>query len=372
MDTSEDLRTLQEVGERVAVREITHTLQPSPLLLDGFGHDAGFVDISLSADEVLVVNSDRSGLNIAYTLGLAGPECVGDFGVSHAVSDVIAAGGNPKVVAVALLLPPDTQIGFLRRVMVGAERAAARYGAVLSGGDTKQNPKFAMVVTAIGTAHRDNRLCRSTAQVGDALVVTGHLGSMLLGTIMHRKKLDVPDAARHVLDNALIHQHPPFLLGRALADARVARACVDISDGLAGALYSLCSASGVGALVDEGSLPINPVLHSLVAAVGIRPMQLSCGGGDWQYLYSIPPESLGRAFDIASRVGTPISIIGRVIGPEAIMARALEGDYRYLNRLEHDSFSSGSQGVGYFRSLETGQHCFGGAVDASLLQAVEG
>lgn len=370
MHATEDSRTLQEVGERVAVREITRALRPSPLLLDGFGHDAGFVDISLSGDEVLVVNTDRSGLNIAYTLGLAGPECVGDFGVSHAVSDVIAAGGTPRVVTVALLLPPDTQLGFVRRVMLGAEHAAARYGAVLSGGDTKQNPKFAMVVTAIGTAHRENRLCRSTARAGDALVVTGHLGSMLLGRIAHRRKLDLPDAARQVLDDALIHQNPPFLLGRGLADSRVASACVDISDGLAGALYGLCSASGVGAMVDERSLPIDPALSRVVDTVGIRPMQLTCGGGDWQYLYSVPHESLERAFEIASRLGTPISVIGWVIEQETIVVRTLEGDCRHLNRVEHDSFSSGNQGVGYFSSLETGQHCFGDVVDPSLLRGV--
>ena len=42
-------------------------------------------------------------------------------------------GGSSRAVTVALLLPPDTQMDFVD-VMKGAERAAARYGAIIAGG----------------------------------------------------------------------------------------------------------------------------------------------------------------------------------------------------------------------------------------------
>ena len=338
------------------------------MLLDGFGHDAAFVDLPLNEGEILVINTDRSGLNIAFQLGLAGAECVGDLGVSHAVSDVVAAGGRPRAVTVALLLPPDTEVGFVRKVMEGAQRAAARYGAIVVGGDTKQNTKFAMVVTAIGSTHRSRRLRRSTVREGDAFVVTGFLGSMLLGTLAYKRRLDLPESVRKVLDDSLINQHPPFELGLAFADSEIANACMDISDGLAGTLYSICSASGVGAVIEEDSLPINPELAQLANSLGLRSMQLSLAGGDWQYLYSIPQNMLSEAREIAEKLGARITVIGRAVKSGIMAIHTKDGNFREICRIEHDSFSDENNGRGYFENLGKPMECFGQFIDEKQIQ----
>ena len=273
-------KTVGELGERFVVREIIRHLDIAPNLIDGYGHDAGFVDLTVHDDELLVVNTDRSGINIAYKLGLAGSECVGDLAVSHAVSDILAAGGTPKVVSIALLLPSETKIDFAIGLMAGAQAAACRYGATIACGDTKQNPKVTIVVTAIGVVKRAHRLTRSNAHSGDLLTVTGHLGAMLLGIITHRRKLKVDDNIRLILNDALVQQYPPFQLARALSDAKIANACMDISDGLSGTVHAMCSASGVGALVNENSIPIDPRLTALGNQLGLRRVQLALAGGD--------------------------------------------------------------------------------------------
>ena len=370
MNTLDDEKTLSEVGERYIVREIIGSLRASNQLLDGFGHDAGFMELALESNEILVINTDRTGINIAFQLGLAGAECVGDLGVSHAISDVVAAGGRPRAVSIALLLPPETKVGFVRQVMQGAELAVARYGAIIVGGDTKHNPKFAMVVTAIGTAHRDKRLRRSTAQKGDALVVTGNLGSMLLGTLAFKNGLELQGKVRSVLEESLTKQRPPFELGRAFADAGIANACMDISDGLSGALFSICSASDVGVIIDEQKLPIDPDLVGLAASLGLRPMQLSLAGGDWQYLYAVPALHLAEATRISEVIGVRLTVIGNVIESSLIAARTLNGTYRHLLRIEHDSFADGVSGKGYFERLGTPQECFGEELDAHQIEDV--
>jgi thiamine-monophosphate kinase len=361
----ESTLTLKEVGERRIVEEITRLLEVPDVLLDGYGHDAAFVDLRLAKDEILVINTDRSGINLGFKLGLAGAECVGDFGVSHAVSDVVAAGGRPKVLTVALLLPPDTTIDFVRKVMKGAQKAASRYGAVVVGGDTKQNPKFAMVVTAIGAARRDLRLTRSNVKKGDAFVVTGFLGTMFLGTLAHKNRITLPESEQKILDHSLVHQVPPFQLGRAISDAGIAHACIDISDGLSGALYSLCSASNVGAAIDESMLPVNTELGEVIALFGQGPMQLSLAGGDWQYLYAIPRDKIAQAHAIAERTGASISVIGYAVEP-GIMAVKTEDGYRHLYRIEHDSFAD-EQGKGHFESMGTPSECFGPFIDEQLM-----
>jgi thiamine-monophosphate kinase len=363
MNNTEEDKTLYEVGERFIVKKIISTLSPSNLLLDGFGNDSAFIDITVNEEEVLVVNTDRSGLNLAYKLGLADAECVGDLGVSHAISDVVAAGGIPQFLTVSLLLPENTTVGFVKKVMSGIEKSATRYGTIVAGGDTKKNSTFAMVVTVIGKAHKSKRLTRSKAKKGDALVVTGHLGSMLLGSIAFKKNLDITDDVHTILKNALIHQHPPFKLGLELANAGIANACMDISDGLSGALYAVCNSSCVGAVIDETKIPINPSLLDLAKSLGISAMQMSLAGGDWEFLYAIPQNKIEEAKLISKNHGIPISIIGEVIERELVAVRTYQGIVRHLLRIEHDSFIDKIDGKGYFEYLGIPQECFGEIID---------
>lgn len=367
MDSPKDAeKTVRELGERFVVADVTHAMHPADFLLDGFGHDAAFVDLPRNADDVLVINTDRSGINVAYKLGLAGPECVGDLGVSHAVSDIVVAGGVPRAVTVALLLPADCTIGFVRGVMKGAEIAAERYGASIVGGDTKQNPKFAIVVTVVGTAPKAKRVSRGGARPGDLLVVTGYLGPMLLGMMVFRKSLPIGDRARRVVESALVNQRPPFRLGRAVSEAGIARAGIDISDGLPGAIHALCEASGVGALIDERRIPLHPELTDLAAASGLGPLQLSSAGGDWQYLYSVSPDRLAELNRIALSMGAVVSIIGTFIDQGMLAVKTKDGNWHRLKRVEHDSFADDAAGGGHFAAVEASAACAGERVDENI------
>ena len=235
---------LSDLGERNIKSEILKTLKGSEKLIDGYGHDASFLDLQVSEDEMLFINTDKSGLNVAYKLGLANAECVGEFGVSHSVSDVVASGGVPEAISVALMLPDDENIEFVKQVMQGVETATEGYGAVLTGGDTKKASSFSIVVTAIGKGNKKHRLTRSGAKDGDLLVTTGTLGDFFLGNIVFKQKIEVQPEEEQLLKSALIKQEPPVPFGMAMAREMLANACTDISDGLSGALHNICMSSG--------------------------------------------------------------------------------------------------------------------------------
>lgn len=362
--------TLSELGERRVVAAITGLLPAPELMLDGIGHDAAFVDLPQGKDDVLVINTDRSGVNVAYQLGLAGAECIGDFGISHAVSDIVVAGGKPRAVTVALLLPGDSTLGFVLDVMKGAAAAAERYGAVIVAGDTKQNPKFAMVVTVVGTAHKEKRVARSGAHPGDALVVTGFLGSMFLGLNAFRRSLFLTEEARRILEIALVEQRPPFTLGRAIAEAGIPRAGTDISDGLPGAIHALCKASCVGALIDETRIPLDPDLADVVTTSALQPLQLASAGGDWQFLYAVPRERVAEMERIAARVGGRITVIGKFVSGGCLARRDRDGNWRQLDRIEHDSFADGARGRGHFEEMADPTKGLGQILDQSACQAL--
>lgn len=361
---------LSELGERRVVAEITRLLPTPDLLLDGIGHDAAFVDMLPDNDDVLVINTDRSGTNVAYQLGLAGAECIGDFGISHAVSDVVVAGGVPRAVTVALLLPGDSTLGFVHDVMKGAATAAERYGAVIVAGDTKQNPKFAMVVTVVGTVHRKKRIARSGAHPGDVLVVTGFLGSMFLGLNAFRSSLFLSEKVRRILEIALIEQRPPFVLGRAIADAGIPCAGTDISDGLPGAIHAVCKASGVGALIDETRIPLDPDLADVVTTLALPPLQLASAGGDWQFLYAVPKERVVEMERIAARVGGRITVIGKFVSEGCLARRDKDGNWQQLDRIEHDSFADGAKGRGHFEEMTDSTKGFGKMLNQAECQAL--
>lgn len=344
-------KQLKELNEKIIVQEIMSMLEVSDKLINGFGHDSAFIDTTVLDDEILLINTDRSGINSAYTLGLANGECIGDFGISHAVSDIFASGGQPTAITVALLLPDDITLGFVKEIMSGAQKAAKKYGAFLAAGDTKKNPKFAMVVTAIGKAHKSERLTRSNAKIGDLLVVTGNLGIMLAGKIAFKHNIPISETAKELFKNALIFQNPPYKLATKLSKFKIANACTDISDGLPSSIYNLCNASGVGAIIDESKIPIHEESFNIASTLNIRPMQLTLTGGDWQYLYSIPEKNIDELKRVAKTINFPISVIGKVIEENEVVIKTLENEYKQLLRIENDRFSKHT-GESFFTTLE--------------------
>lgn len=302
---------ISEIGEKRLVREIIGMLSDDSRLYQGIGHDSGFLDIKVTEDEVLLMNTDRSGTNIAYQLGLANGECVGDFAVSHAVSDIIASGGTPLAVSIALLMPKDTEVDFVKEVVLGADKAAKKYGSFIACGDTKNNPKFAIVATALGKCHRDQILTRSGAKEGDHIVVSGYLGTMVGGLLAIKNKLNITESARVLFEQALIFQNPPFELGFRISALKLANACTDNSDGLSTSIHSLCDSSGVGAIICKQTVPIHDEVKKIADRLNIDPFQLALASGDWQHIYAVPEKHIETFMEVAQKINPSVTSIGR-------------------------------------------------------------
>ena len=271
---------------------------------------------------------------------------------------------------VALLLPADSTLEFVRGVMQGASDASKRYGASIVAGDTKQNPKFAMVATVVGTSSRAKCIRRSGARPGDALVVTGFLGSMFLGLMAIKRGLPHGNRARRIVQQAIIEQRPPFTLGRAIAEAGMPNAGTDISDGLPGAIHAICGSSDCGALVDELRIPLHPDLDELILASGLPPLQLVTAGGDWQFLYAVPPEVLPTLQKLAASQEANVSIIGAITESRDVAIRHLDGAWHRLERVEHDSFADAGNGIGHFSQIEMDRPRRGEALDGQRFEAI--
>ncbi len=144
-------------------------------LIVGFGtHDDAGV-YRLSPDQALVVTTD------IITPPTDDPELFGRVAAANALSDVYAMGGRPVTCLNIMALPVDKLgVEVVAGIVHGAAEKISEAGAVLAGGHTIDDPepKFGLAVT--GVIHPDAVWRNSTAQVGDALILTKPIGSGVL------------------------------------------------------------------------------------------------------------------------------------------------------------------------------------------------
>uniref|UniRef100_UPI001F56182A AIR synthase-related protein n=1 Tax=Anaeromyxobacter terrae TaxID=2925406 RepID=UPI001F56182A len=94
--------------------------------------------------------------------------------------------------------------------------------------------------------------------------------------------------------------------------AGVARAAIDVSDGLVQDLAHLCEASGVGARIGAADLPLSAAALRLARSGAAREAALS-GGEDYELVVAVAPALLPAAFAAAAKARTPLTVIGRFV-----------------------------------------------------------
>jgi thiamine-monophosphate kinase len=150
----------------------------------------------------------------------------------------------------------------------------------------------------------------------------------------------LPDGLRAVADRRLHAPTPRVALGLALRG--VARAAVDISDGLLGDLGHVLEASGVGA-----SLHL-PAPGRLMACGGetldacVPPAhQLACvlaGGDDYELAFTAPPDRRDAVAAAARASATPVTRIGSVTSAAGLQVHDAHGTPHHGDWRSFDHF----------------------------------
>jgi len=126
--------------------------------------------------------------------------------------------------------------------------------------------------------------------------------------------------------------------------ARVgATAMMDLSDGLSTDLSRLCDASGVGARVVLGAVPVAETLSmgAEMLEVDARSLALS-GGEDYELLATLPGDAVEAArADLQAGFGVDLSEIGEIVEGSSVVAVDVDGRTRLLAPSGWDHFAQG-------------------------------
>jgi thiamine-monophosphate kinase len=250
--------------------------------------------------------------------------------VTSNVSDIFAMGGRPGSIVFTAALPKGCRAAEVDGIIDGLKRSCTQYGVKLAGGDTVLSPRaFVFNVAIIGEVIRGRAILRSGARVGDSVVIFGEIGSSLAGlgilsAICGETAGDHPPAPstaslpesaaglKSVASRFSIATSDPELERMALSLGALPRAeemlrfvrhhlvplarpldasflgaeptgvtaMIDVSDGLAKDLRTLCVESGVGAAIRQASLPVPAAIGEIFALEGDSLADFALSSGE--------------------------------------------------------------------------------------------
>ncbi|HUY84737.1 MAG TPA: thiamine-phosphate kinase [Steroidobacteraceae bacterium] len=268
----------------------------------GIGDDAAVLRIPAGCDLVAAVDTIVEGRH--FPRG-SEPRSIGHRALAVNLSDIAAMGATPAWATLALTLPaadPDWLEGF----SAGLFELARRHGVDLVGGDTTAGP-LTVSVQVLGVVPSGEALRRGGTRAGDLIAVTGTLGDAGAGLEIALSPRRPEDRQALALAQRFLYPTPRVEFGRAAR--RIARAAMDVSDGMAGDLAKFAAAGGLAAHVDVERLPLSAAL------LGFAPLERAldhalAGGDDYELLVAVGPAEAARLAAAAEESATPLTVIG--------------------------------------------------------------
>ncbi|MDD3021934.1 MAG: thiamine-phosphate kinase [Alphaproteobacteria bacterium] len=287
-------RKCGDIGERQLINIITDVLKIEEK------DDCAILDLG---DKYLVWTTDMLHRETDFPQ-VATPWQMGWMTSAVNLSDLAAMGAKPFGMLVAAGIPPDSEVDFVVDMFSGMRDCTRKYGTQFLGGDVDSHHELTLSATALGWVEKDLILRRRGAQLGDLLCTTGYLGSAGAGL----KRVLEGDDCKSPLVRKLLEPEPCLNEGNALAKTKSITSMMDNSDGLALSLFDLSRASGVGFLVQEDKIPIDPLVRELADSRDDWMELAFHSGGDFGLIFTLKPDMLDLAKNACQ-----FEVIGRVI-----------------------------------------------------------
>jgi len=300
-------RSLNSIGEFGLIDKISRQVALDASVVVGIGDDCAATTIP--DGHVLLTSKDLLIEDVHFCRHWISMYELGRKSAAVNLSDIAAMGGVPHHLFLGVALPENMALDDIERLTQGFLDEISLAGATLCGGDTcRSKGPLIISVTVHGSVHPAQLVQRSGAQQGDHIYVSGTLGASALALEQFQRAI-TPEPCltqRHHLPT------PRLELGQQLAKTHLARAMIDISDGLFADLGHILEKSSCGALIDCRQIPLLPeVQHHLQYYPEDREVVLR-GGEDYELLFCVSAQRAGEVDDLSRQLELSLTRIGTV------------------------------------------------------------
>jgi len=203
---------------------------------------------------------------------------IGCLSVHGTLNDVAVMGAKPLYLAAGFILEEGFALGDLARIVESMARAARDAGVPVVTGDTKvvergKGDGIFITTTGVGVLPDGVELGGARVRAGDAILVSGTLGDHGVAIMSQRENLSFDAVIQS--DTAALHT----LVADVLATGADVRCLRDPTrGGLASTLNEIATQSGVGMMLQEKAIPIQPVVAAACEFLGLDPLYVANEG----------------------------------------------------------------------------------------------
>jgi thiamine-monophosphate kinase len=193
----------------------------------------------------------------------------------------------------------------------GLSEDQGRFGLKLFGGDTVSTPgPMSASITMFGWVEAGRMVKRSSAHLGDVVLVSGTIGDGALGLKAAKGQLGGPGAA-WLADRYRVPQ-PRTALRQALLDH--ASASADISDGLLADSDNIGRASGLGVEIALEDVPVSDAARSTTPNMDAAALiRMVTGGDDYEIVCTAAPEHVDPLIAAGANSEVRLTPVGLVV-----------------------------------------------------------
>ncbi len=298
------------------------------------GEDAAVIDMG---DRCLVAKSDP----VTFV-----ENHIGRYAVHVNANDIACMGATPLWFLMTLLLPEGrADAAMTSRIWKEVGDACADLGVTLCGGHTEITSGLEFPILSghmLGEVSKENLIRGADAQAGDFILLTRPVpveGTAILADAKYDFLKSMMDV--EMLENAKRYLESPGIsvVAQALAAAGTGHvhAMHDPTEGgLATGIHEMAGAAGLGATVEESSIPISVEGGIICKALNINPLGVITSGA---LLLAVPAEGEEIVRETLIKTGAMGVRIGRLCAPESGITIRRGDETSPLKRFDSDEIS---------------------------------
>ena len=323
-----DGQKIIEIGETEALRRALSVFKPVATTLVGPGDDAAVISVT---DSRVVITTDTMVQDHDFRLEWSSGFDIGYKAVTSNIADLVAMGAVPRALTVALVVTKQTPQAWLEEFASGLQSACDRHApeCQIVGGDLASGEQIVIAIAAHGDLESREPRLRSTAEVGDLIVIAGTLGKAACGLALLSSDDESLSASYPDLVSIQLRPVPDFALGLELA--AVASSMLDVSDGLSLDAGRLASSSNVSVNIKKELLEgYAAILEQAAQSINSRDFEaepvsewdwILHGGEDHCFLATVSPTAaLPRGTKVIGEVvakgDSAVYLSGQPLGPK--------------------------------------------------------